>query len=101
MQGLLKNNLPQVIALFNKNKVVKAYTFGSILSDNFTSKSDIDFLISFNQNLTPVEKGENWFSLYYSLKELLNTEIDLVREEDIKNPYLLSTINASKLLIHG
>lgn len=101
MQNLLKNNLPQIIALFNKNEVVRAYSFGSVLSDNFNSNSDVDFLISFNENLSPVEKGENWFSLYYSLKELLHTEVDLVREEDIKNPYLLSTINASKLLIHG
>jgi uncharacterized protein len=101
MQSLLKNNLPQIITLFNKNKVTRAYTFGSIVSDTFNAGSDIDFLISFSENLSPVEKGENWFSLYLSLKDLLNTEIDLIREEDIKNPYLLNTINASKLLIHG
>ena len=101
MQNILESHLPELIALFKKNKVVKAYTFGSVLSDHFTAESDIDFLISFNDKLTPVEKGENWFSLYYSLKELLKKDIDLIREEDIKNPYLLNTINASKLLIHG
>ena len=90
-----------MIDLFKKNKVARAYCFGSVLSNNFNSNSDVDFLISFSDELTPVEKGENWFTLYHSLKQLLNKEVDLIREEYIKNPYLLSTINNNKLLIHG
>ncbi len=81
--------------------MAKAYTFGSVLTGSFDNNSDIDFLISFQENLSPVEKDENWFSLYHSLKKLLNRDVDLVKEEDIKNPYLLKTINARKQLIYG
>ena len=81
--------------------MAKAYTFGSVLIGSFDNNSDIDFLISFQENLSLVEKDENWFSLYHSLKKLLNRDVDLVKEEDIKNPYLLKTINARKQLIYG
>ena len=101
MQITLKENLPQIVSLFKKNRIAQAYTFGSSNSDAFTANSDFDFLISFDKSLSPIQKGENWFSLYYSLKKILKRDIDLVREEDIKNPYLLESINENRELIYG
>ena len=101
MQTILKENLPLIFSLFKENKVVKAYAFGSAVSNNFNSESDFDFLISFDESLSPIQKGENWFSIYYSLKKLLRRDVDLLREEDIKNPYLLKSINNNKELIYG
>lgn len=101
MISILHNNIEALNAVFKKNDVAKVYAFGSVTSAHFTNTSDIDFLISFDKKLTPIEKGENWFSLYYSLKQILQREIDLVREEDIKNPILLKTIDANKQLIYG
>lgn len=101
MAGLPQDKLILIEALFKKNKVKSAYTFGSIATPHFNAASDIDFMIAFLDDTDPIERGENWFSLYYSLKEILNRDVDLVREEDIKNPYLLQTINASKTKIYG
>lgn len=101
MQAISKDKLALIEALFRKNKIKSAYTFGSFNTPAFNSNSDIDFIISFNDDTNPVERGENWFAVYYSLKEILNRDIDLVREEDIKNPYLLESINASKVKIYG
>jgi uncharacterized protein len=101
MAVLSKDKLTLIEALFKRNKVKSAYTFGSLNTPAFNNESDIDFLIAFNDDTNPVERGENWFSLYYSLKQILNREVDLVREEDIKNPYLLQSINASKMKIYG
>jgi uncharacterized protein len=101
MEILLKNKMPDIITLFKNNKVQQAYAFGSAISTNFNDNSDFDFLISFNKDLSPIQKGENWFTLYYGLKEILHRDIDLLREEDIKNPYLLKSINANKQLIYG
>lgn len=101
MQIILKEKLPLILNVFKKNKVAKAYTFGSSNTDAFTATSDFDFLISFDNSLTPLQKGENWFILYYALKEILMRDVDLVREEDIKNPYLLQSINKSRELIYG
>ncbi len=101
MNILLQNNIKEIETLFKNNKVEKAYAFGSAMSTEFSDKSDIDFLINFNPSLSPIEKGENWFNLYHSLKLLLQREVDLVREEDIKNPFLLKSINKNKFLIYG
>jgi uncharacterized protein len=101
MIPIIDNNIEALIAAFKKNDVEKVYAFGSVTSAHFTNTSDVDFLISFNKTLTPLQKGENWFSLYYSLKQILQRDIDLVREEDIKNPILLQTIDANKQLIYG
>jgi predicted nucleotidyltransferase len=30
----------------------------SVLNDNFSNKSDIDFLITFQENIEPLEKGD-------------------------------------------
>jgi uncharacterized protein len=101
MNILLENNIPDIITLFKNNKVDKGYAFGSALTSDFNSASDFDFIIHFNNTLSPIEKGENWFNIYYGLKKILGRDIDLVREEDIKNPYLLNSINANKQLIYG
>lgn len=101
MPMLPKDKLDLIKALFRQNKVKSAYTFGSLNTPAFNNESDIDFLIASNDGTSPIERGENWFSLYYSLKKILNREIDHLREEDIKNPYLLQSINASKMKIYG
>ena len=101
MQQLLKDNLTALSILFKENNVEKAYAFGSIVTDNFNANSDVDFLIRFAENIDPIQKGEHWFTLYYTLQNLFKREIDLIREEDIKNPYLLKTINLNKALVYG
>lgn len=101
MEAALKEKLPFIYSLFKENKVVRAYAFGSALSKDFNVKSDFDFLISFDKSLSPLQKGENWFSLYYSLKKILKRDIDLIREEDLTNPYLLKSIDNNKELIYG
>lgn len=101
MHILLQNKILEISTLFKNNKVEKAYAFGSAVTNDFNDESDFDFIVNFDNSLSPIEKGENWFNLYYNLKKLLKREIDLVREEDIKNPYLLKLINANKFLIYG
>jgi predicted nucleotidyltransferase len=62
--------LPQVIELLKKHKIINAYVFGSVLTDKFNSKSDVDFLVTIQNNLDPVETGEHLWNLTYELEEL-------------------------------
>jgi uncharacterized protein len=101
MHDILSGKFSLFIPLLKKNNVAKTYTFGSVLTGRFNSNSNIDFLISFHETLSPVENGENWFSLYHSLKTILNRDIGLLSEEDIKSLFLLKTINSTKQLIYG
>jgi predicted nucleotidyltransferase len=100
IQPILYNKLPEVKNLFKMNKVKRAYVFGSVCTDNFKYDSDIDFLISFEKNIDPIEYGENYFKILYALQELLNRDVDLVAEETITNPYLIKVINKTKTQIY-
>ena len=81
-------------------KVKKLYAFGSVVSNQFKPESDIDFLISFDENISAEQYTENYFSLHYKLKELFNRKIDLITEKSLKNPYFIESVNKSKELIY-
>jgi len=98
MQGTISNKLLLLKPIFQLHKVEKAYLFGSATTDNFSAKSDIDLLITFQENIDPLEKGELWWSLYDSLRIHFNREVDLITESSLKNPYF---IEEAKQLIYG
>ncbi|WP_243349788.1 nucleotidyltransferase family protein [Parabacteroides sp. FAFU027] len=101
MDKLIKTQLKKLKPVFQSHKVIKAYIFGSVLSDKFNPESDIDFLVTFQDDLEPLEKGELWWSLYDTLRELFHREIDLVTENSLKNPYFIEEVNQTKQLIYG
>jgi predicted nucleotidyltransferase len=100
MHDFLANKLPEVTSLLKQYQVKKAYAFGSVCTDRFTEKSDIDLLISFEDGLDPLVQGENWWSLYYGLQKLTGREIDLVTDHSLKNPYFVKVVNLTKATIY-
>ena len=76
------------------------YAFGSVVSGRFRDDSDIDFLISFNDDLSIEQYTDNYFSLQYKLRNLFNRNIDLVTERTLSNPYFIESINETKHLIY-
>ncbi len=100
MQKILKDKLSDLKNLCVFLKIKKLYVFGSVVSDRFMRDSDIDFLISFSENLTIEEYTENYFTLHYKLRELFNREIDIVTEKTLSNPYLIESIDETKQLIY-
>ena len=97
----LQPHLPLIISLFEKHKIKDAYLFGSALTDRFNAKSDVDFLVNFDKNLDPLEKGELLWSLRFSLEDNLNRNVDLITESSLKNPYFIEEINEKKIKIYG
>jgi hypothetical protein len=100
MQQLVKERTKELIAICEELDIKKLYVFGSVVSENFRDDSDIDFLISFSDNLTIDEYTNNYFALHYKLRELFKREIDVVTERTLSNPYLIESINESKQLIY-
>lgn len=101
MKRSISNKIKLLKPIFQMHKVEKAYLFGSVTTANFTAQSDIDLLITFQENIDPLEKGELWWSLYDSLRLHFNREIDLVTESSLKNPYFIEEVNHTKQLIYG
>jgi predicted nucleotidyltransferase len=100
MQQLIEKRKKDLIALCQALNIKRLYAFGSVVSDKFRDDSDIDFLISFADNLSVEEYTQNYFTLLYKLRELFDREIDIVTERTLSNPYLIESINESKQLIY-
>lgn len=97
MESLISNHLPEIKNLFKKYDVQEAYLFGSAAKNNLREDSDIDFLIKFSNRSDFESYGNNYFNLLYALQDLLKRDVDLLAEETLSNPYLIESINQSKI----
>ena len=92
--------ISEISNLCKLHKVKQLYVFGSVLTEDFNSESDIDLIVDFQQ--IPVEDyADNYFDFKFSLQNILNRPIDLLEQKAIKNPYFLKNINQHKQLIYG
>jgi predicted nucleotidyltransferase len=101
LHPILQAQLPLVVNLFKDHKIKSAYAFGSVVSDKFNEESDIDLLINFEDSVEALERGEIWWNLHDTLRDMFNREVDLLIESTLKNPYLIEDINEKKQLIYA
>ena len=93
------NHIQQINSLCKKYKVKTLYAFGSAVTTNFNTTSDIDFIVSFND--VPIENyAENFFSLKEEMEGALKRNVDLVTEKSIQNPYFIKTIEKTKMKMY-
>ena len=96
----LEKYIREIRILCQKNKVKSLYVFGSVLTDRFMDKSDIDLIVDID-SIDPLDYADNYFNLKFALEELLNKQIDLLEQKAIKNPYLRENIENSKNLLYA
>jgi len=96
----LEKYLDEIGLLCRKNRVKSLYVFGSVLTDKFSDKSDIDLIVDID-SIDPLEYSDFYFNLKFALEELLKREIDLLESKALKNPYLIDNINQSKTLLYA
>ena len=100
MNTILLDKKNDLIQLCQELKIKRLYAFGSVVSRNFREDSDIDFLISFLDEISFEEYADNYFTLHYKLREIFNREIDIVTERSLSNPYFIESVNETKSLIY-
>lgn len=98
--NLKELNIKLINALCRKYKVAKLYLFGSVLTDNFSPKSDIDLIVEFETENIP-DYFDNYFDFKYQLEEYFGRDVDLLENQAIKNPFLRKEIDQTKQLIYG
>ena len=76
------------------------YAFGSVLTNRFSDKSDIDLIVDF-KDVELLKYADNYFDFKFSLEDLLKRPIDLLEEKAIKNPYFKQSVDNQKKLIYG
>lgn len=67
MKELIKNKKDEIEKLCQELQIKRMYLFRSAETAEFTKKSDIDFLISFKDNLSIEDYTNNYFALHYKL----------------------------------
>ena len=93
-------NLNRIRMLCEQYKVRTFSAFGSVTRDDFSSESDIDFVVDFNEN-DPFEYTNLYFQLKEKLENLFKRQIDLIEYRAIKNNYFRKELDETKVLIYG
>ena len=76
----------------------KLFIFGSAVTHNFNSYSDVDVVAEID-NENPVEKGEAIMKLWTDLENLFSRKVDLLTSP-VRNPYLQKQIDSTKQLVY-
>jgi predicted nucleotidyltransferase len=100
MNNIVEQNMEIISELCKQHKVKNMYLFGSILTENFSSDSDIDLLVNFDQ-VNLFHYYDNYIELKDALEHLFKHPVDLIEEKTVKNPILRRSIERSKKLIYG
>lgn len=99
LQYHLEKSHSAVIQALQAHGVIKAYLFGSALTPDFRSDSDMDLLVTFG-DVPLLDFADNFFGLKEKLETVLGRRVDLVIEKDLRNPYLIASINRTKKLLY-
>jgi hypothetical protein len=99
MISVIENRLADIALLCRSHKVAKMYLFGSAATGK-AIPNDIDFLVTFGE-VPLYNYFDNYIDLKDSLESLLEKPVDLVEEKTLSNPYLIASINRTKLPVYG
>ena len=100
MDNIVLNRIDELKRLCIIYNVKSMYVFGSVCTDKFNDKSDIDILISF-ENISIDKYTDNYFDLHYKLEYLFGRKIDLLTDKSLSNPYFIKGIEQTKQLIYA
>ena len=70
----------EINSLCLQNKVKSLYVFGSVLTDRFNEKSDIDLVVDIDSN-DPFDYADSYFNLKFALQDLFRRPIDLLENK--------------------
>lgn len=92
--------LEELKQLCENHAVDTFYIFGSRARGEGNVDSDYDFLVRFSPDVSLDDYGKNYFDLLEALQSLVQSPVDLLTENSIKNPVLLAQVNTEKQLIY-
>ena len=97
--NIVERNIDQLIELCKNHKVSELYIFGSILTEKFSDKSDIDFLVQF-EKIDILEYFDNYMDFKENLEILLDRPVDLLENQAIRNPVFRKVVDRDKKLVY-
>lgn len=101
MTSLIEQNRNRLEELCRRFGVRRFELFGSAAGGDFNEQtSDFDFLVEFLPT-DPAGHAHAYLNLLVALEDLFGRRIDLLETRAIKNPYLMETINKSRVELYA
>jgi hypothetical protein len=101
LSPIIQDHLAALIALCRSHQVDKLWAFGSVLREDFGPDSDMDLLYEMDDENIPQQA---WYFAFWDfldqLESLFGRKVDLVWYKGIKNPYFLSEVDKTKILLY-
>ncbi|MBV8517984.1 MAG: nucleotidyltransferase domain-containing protein [Acidobacteria bacterium] len=97
----IAQHLGGVRALCERYRVKRLTIFGSAVRGTFDpAKSDVDFVVEFEWDPDPLERGRLWWGLWGELLDLFDRHVDLVQRRSIENPYFMQVLALTERSIY-
>jgi hypothetical protein len=101
MTALIEQNRSKLQQLCRQYGVKRFELFGSPAGSGFNEQtSDLDFLVEFLPT-DPARHAHAYLNLLVALGDLFSREIDLLEVKAIKNPYLMESINQTRIELYA
>ena len=97
---LIVQHKTAISKLCKEHHVKNLYAFGFVITQGFSSKSDIDLIVEF-EPLDPLVYADNYFELKFKLEDLLKRKVDLLEKQAIRNPVFKESIDQKKVLLYA
>jgi len=99
MQSKIKLPKEKIEDFCRRWKIKEMSLFGSALREDFSPESDIDILVSFQENAR--WSLFDWVDMIEELRGITGREVDLVERESLRNPFRRRAILANKEVIYA
>ncbi len=89
-----------IMALCRKYGVASLDLFGSGVSDEWWSTSDLDFIVRFKEQ---ADRGlaDRFLGLAEELEALFGPRVDLITPRSIRNPYFMRNVEATRASVYA
>lgn len=90
---------PEIERVCRTMPVKRLGVFGSALTKDFGSKSDVDILVVFEAD-DNVDLFEKYFQLKVHLEKVFGREVDLTVDRPFRNPIFRDTVEKTRTIIY-
>ncbi len=102
MINLIREYQLQIAGICQSLKIQRLEVFGSAATGCFDpSRSDIDFIVEFNQPDAPPGLLSRYLLLAEQLEGLLGKKVDIITPNSIRNPYFRESIESSRQSVYA
>ena len=101
MHKAVANHAAEIAELCRKFGIARLDLFGSALRSDFDpTRSDFDFMVEFSE-AGRLKAFDNFFGLMEALELLLGRKVDLITNNQLRNPYFKQAVLSERQVIYA